>query len=84
MILSQGVIKERLKHLREILANLRELQGIHGKEFLSTYRAYWLAEKDRGISIEYHRERKNKDRCDQEIARPFSFISGEAKTLSLL
>ena len=52
MVLSKEVIKERLKHLREILANLRELQRIPEAKFLSTYRNYWLAERGLQLAAE--------------------------------
>jgi uncharacterized protein YutE (UPF0331/DUF86 family) len=52
MVLSEEVIKERLKHLREILVNLRELQRVPKAEFLSTYRHYWLAERGLQLAAE--------------------------------
>lgn len=52
MVLNKEVIRERLKHLREILANLRELQGIPEDEFLSTFRNYWLGERGLQLAAE--------------------------------
>ncbi len=49
MVLSKEIIKERLKHLREILGNLSEIRTIPEAEFVSTYRNYWLAE--RGLQL---------------------------------
>jgi len=52
MVLSKEVIKERLKHLREILANLKEIRNIPEAEFISTYRNYWLAERGLQLAAE--------------------------------
>lgn len=52
MVLSKQVINERLKHLREILANLREIRTIPEAEFISTYRNYWLAERGLQLAAE--------------------------------
>ena len=52
MVLSKEVIRQRLKHLREILANLRELQKIPEDEFLSTFRNYWLGERGLQLAAE--------------------------------
>jgi uncharacterized protein YutE (UPF0331/DUF86 family) len=52
MVLNKEVIRERLKYLREILANLRELQKIPEDAFLSTFRNYWLGERGFQLSAE--------------------------------
>jgi uncharacterized protein YutE (UPF0331/DUF86 family) len=52
MVLSKEVIKERLKHLLEILQNLKELQSLPEVDFLSTYRNYWLAERGLQLAAE--------------------------------
>ena len=52
MVLSKEVIKERLKHLLEILENLKELQSLPEVDFLSTYRNYWLAERGLQLAAE--------------------------------
>jgi len=52
MVLSKEVIRERLKHLREILVNLKELETIPQAEFVSTYRNYWLAERGLQLAAE--------------------------------
>jgi len=52
MVLSKEVISERLKHLREILANLREIRGLSEAEFISTYRNYWLDERGLQLAAE--------------------------------
>jgi hypothetical protein len=52
MVLSKEIIKERLKHLREILANLREIRTIPEAEFIATYRNYWLAERGLQLAAE--------------------------------
>jgi len=52
MVLSKEIIKERLKHLHEILANLREIRTIPEAEFISTYRNYWLAERGLQLAAE--------------------------------
>ena len=52
MVLNKEVIQERLKHLREILANLREISKIPETEFISTYRNYWLGERGLQLAAE--------------------------------
>lgn len=52
MVLSKEVIQERLKHLREILANLGEIRETPESEFISTYRNYWLAERGLQLAAE--------------------------------
>ncbi|MEE8219894.1 MAG: DUF86 domain-containing protein [bacterium] len=52
MILRPEVVRERLKQLHRVLRNLEEIRSIPRKEFLSSYRHYWLAERGLQLAAE--------------------------------
>lgn len=49
MVLRKEAIRDRVKKLREILANLEEVREVSEEEFISSYKHYWLAE--RGLQL---------------------------------
>jgi uncharacterized protein YutE (UPF0331/DUF86 family) len=50
--LRPSAIRERLRKLREILTNLRELRKVPREEFVASYRHYWLAERGLHLAAE--------------------------------
>jgi len=49
MILKERIIKERVKELKEVIENLKEISQLSQDEFVSSYKHYWLAE--RGLQL---------------------------------
>lgn len=52
MTLRAETIRERLRKLREILTNLKDVRKTRREEFLSSYRHYWLAERGLHLAAE--------------------------------
>lgn len=52
MTLRAETIRERLRKLREILSNLKDVRKTPRQEFLSNYRHYWLAERGLQLAAE--------------------------------
>lgn len=52
MILRPEVIRERLRHLRQVVRNLEPLREIPPAEFVASYRHYWLAERGLQLAAE--------------------------------
>ena len=52
MILRPAVVRDRLRHLRRVVGNLEELRSVERKEFLSSYRHFWLAERGLQLAAE--------------------------------
>lgn len=52
MVLRKEAIRDRVKKLREILANLEEVREVSEEEFISSYKHYWLAERGLQLAAE--------------------------------
>ena len=52
MTLRAETIRERLRKLREVLSNLQDVRKVPPKEFLASYRHYWLAERGLQLAAE--------------------------------
>ena len=52
MILRPRVLEERLRRLRSVIRNLREIQGTPKDEFVGSFRQYWLAERGLQLAAE--------------------------------
>ncbi len=52
MTLRLAVVLERLRKLREVLANLKMVQQIPRQEFITSFRHYWLAERGLHLAAE--------------------------------
>ena len=52
MILRPAVVRDRLRHLRQVVRNLEELRSVERKEFLSSYRHFWLVERGLQLAAE--------------------------------
>jgi uncharacterized protein YutE (UPF0331/DUF86 family) len=50
--LRPAVIAERLRKLREVLTNLRELKSVPKDEFVRSYQHHWLAERGLQLAAE--------------------------------
>ncbi len=52
MTLRAETIRERLRKMREILLNLMDVRQVSRREFLASYRHYWLAERGLQLAAE--------------------------------
>ncbi len=52
MILRAETVRERLRKLREIVRNLREVRGVPREEFVASFRHHWLAERGLQLAAE--------------------------------
>ncbi len=52
MVLKERIIKERVKELKEVIENLKEISQLSQDEFVSSYKHYWLAERGLQLAAE--------------------------------
>ena len=52
MILKERIIKERVKELKEVIENLKEISQLSQDKFVSSYKHYWLAERGLQLAAE--------------------------------
>lgn len=52
MILRPHVLEQRLRRLRSVVRNLREIQGTPKDEFVASFREHWVAERGLQLAAE--------------------------------